>query len=314
MQYGTTMIKPWVVVLAGGEGTRLHSLTRALYGVDLPKQFAVLVGDRSLLQLTVERAELLTTRDRILVVVTAHREALTRHQMAPYGGVTILAQPRSLDTGPGMLFPLAYILGIDPLATVAFLPSDHYIPNAAPLLQALRAPTAQRVALIGVAPTAPEMEYGWIVPGRRLRASARREVARFVEKPAAHVAESLFAGGALWNTFIQIGALTTYWDLVRGHLPEHARAFERFATAVGSLGESYALADAYAQVDRANFSSDVLAHATELAVAPVSGSGWNDWGSPRRVFESLAGTSHLESLLSRIRGPRTVVEALRAAG
>jgi len=65
---------------------------------------------------------------------------------------------------------------------VAFLPSDHYIPNAAPLLQALRAPTAERVALIGVAPTAPEMEYGWIVPGRRLRASARREVARFVEK------------------------------------------------------------------------------------------------------------------------------------
>src|SRR5689334_24084818 len=31
--------RPYVVVLAGGEGTRLASLTRALYGTDLPKQF-----------------------------------------------------------------------------------------------------------------------------------------------------------------------------------------------------------------------------------------------------------------------------------
>lgn len=310
------MSNPWIVVLAGGEGTRLHSLTRALYGVDLPKQFAVLVGRRSLLQLTVERAELLTTRERIVVVVTAHREALAREQLADYRGVKLLAQPRGLDTGPGMMFPLAHILGVDPLATVAFLPSDHYIPNAEPVLAALRAPTAGRVTLIGVMPTGSEMEYGWIVPGRRLGSSGRREVARFVEKPAAPVAESLFAGGALWNTFIQVGSLTTYWDLARDHLPSHAHAFESYAASVGSLGESRALADAYARIEHANFSSDVLVHATELAVAPVAGSGWNDWGSPRRVFESLAGTPHLDTLLGRIRGsrPDVAVEQVRATG
>lgn len=293
---------------------RLHSLTRALYGVDLPKQFAVLVSDRSLLQLTVERAALLTTHERILVVVGRHREALAREQLATYGGVKILAQPRGLDTGPGMTFPLAYILAMDPTATVTFFPSDHYIPDIAPLLEALRSPTAGRITLIGVAPTAPELEYGWIVPGRRLAGRSRYEVARFVEKPAAAVAESLFARGALWNTFIQVGALTTFWDLVRGHLPQHARVFERYAAAVGSLGESHALEDAYARSEPANFSSDVLAHATELAVAPVARTGWSDWGSPRRVFESLAGTPHLHALLARIRGPRVEVERLRAAG
>jgi len=314
VQHGTTMANPWIVVLAGGEGMRLKSLTRALYGFDLPKQFAVLVGDQSLLQLTVERAERITTRDRIVVAVTAHHEAIAREQLAPYGGITILAQPRSLDTGVGMLFPLAYLLAIDPLATVAFLPSDHYIPNVAPLLDVLRAPTAGRLALVGVAPTAPEPEYGWIVPGARLRASARREVTRFVEKPTAAIAANLFAGGALWNTFIQIGELTTYWDLAREHLPANARAFESFAAAVGSLGEASALAEAYSRSERANFSKDVLAHATELAVAPIAGSGWNDWGTPRRVFESLAGTPQLDALLSRIRGPRAEVEALYAAG
>src|SRR4051794_23036788 len=45
---------PYVVILAGGEGQRLAPLTRALYGTDLPKQFAVLAGERSLMQTTIE--------------------------------------------------------------------------------------------------------------------------------------------------------------------------------------------------------------------------------------------------------------------
>ena len=69
---------PWIVVLAGGEGKRLHSLTRALYGVDLPKQFAVLAGDRTLLQQTIERALRLTVPERVLVVVSTTREAIAR--------------------------------------------------------------------------------------------------------------------------------------------------------------------------------------------------------------------------------------------
>ena len=38
----------WAIVLAGGEGVRLRSLTRRLYGDDRPKQYAALVGARSL--------------------------------------------------------------------------------------------------------------------------------------------------------------------------------------------------------------------------------------------------------------------------
>lgn len=298
------MQRPWIVVLAGGEGTRLTSLTRALYGIDLPKQFAVLVGERSLLQLTIERAEQLTTRDRIVVIVSAPRAELARDQLADYSGVELVIQPRALDTGPGLLLPLARILARDPLGTVAFLPSDHYLADPAPLLAALRTPPADRLSLIGITPTAPEPEYGWIVKGRGLRHAGAYHVQRFVEKPDASLAEALFASGALWNTFIQCGALTTYWDLARRHLPVHAHAFEQYACAVDTLAEEHALEDAYARMQPANFSRDLLAHAAELAVVPVAGTGWSDWGSPRRVFESLAGSSHLDQLLSRIRGPR----------
>lgn len=296
--------QPYVVILAGGEGNRLAPLTRALYGTDLPKQFAVLSGQHSLMQTTVERAMTLTSPDRISVIVSAHHADLARHQLAPYPGVELVVQPRNLDTAPGILLPLVRILTRSFCARVVFLPSDHHVPNPEPLHAALRdtgqGALADRLVMVGVAPTGPEVEYGWIVRGPRIGHTAAHEVERFQEKPSADIAEQLWQRGGLWNTFIQAGPARRFWDLARAHLPVHAAAFERYGVAIGGLGETAALEAAYRSLPAANFSRDVLSHARDLAVAPVSGSGWSDWGSPARVFASLAGTACHDRLVGRI--------------
>lgn len=87
----------------------------------------------------------------------------------------------------------------------------------------------------------------------------------------------------------------------RAH-PKHTAAFERYAAAIDTPDEHAALADAYHAMQPANFSRDVLAHAEDLAVVPVAGSGWSDWGSPKRVFVSLVGTVNHDRLVARIRG------------
>lgn len=296
---------PYVVILAGGEGNRLAPLTRALYGTDLPKQFAVLSGQHSLMQTTVERAMTLTSPERISVVVSAHHADLARQQLAPYPGVELVVQPRNLDTAPGILLPLVRILVRSFCARVVFLPSDHYIPNAEPLNAALRdagkSELADRLVMVGVAPAGPEVDYGWIVRGRRIGGTAAHDVERFQEKPSAETAEDLWRRGGLWNTFIQAGPARRFWDLAREHVPVHAAAFERYGVAIGGLNETEALDAAYRALPAANFSRDVLSHARDLAVAPVSGSGWSDWGSPARVFASLQGTECHERLVGRIR-------------
>jgi mannose-1-phosphate guanylyltransferase len=301
---------PYVVVLAGGDGRRLAPLMRALYGTDLPKQFAVLVGDRSLLQTTIERATALTVLDRILVVVTAHHEQLAVTQIAPYPGVELIVQPKNLDTGPGILLPLVRILARTQKARVIFLPSDHHVPNTEPISRALCGAADEvlhdRIALLGVTPTAPEVEYGWIVRGVRVGRTAGFTVRRFHEKPTFPVARQLWRTGSLWNTFISAGSVHVFWELAQRHLPAHAAALERYAVAIDSLGEAQALVAAYNAMTAASFSRDVLSHANSLAVMPVSDSGWSDWGSPQRVFASLAGTENHDRLVARIGGEPTM--------
>ena len=78
----------------------------------------------------------------------------------------------------GLLFPLARILARDPLGTVAVLPSDHYLADTRPLVDALVRPVRDRLALVGVTPTGPELEYGWIVKSHRLGNHTAYGVAR----------------------------------------------------------------------------------------------------------------------------------------
>jgi len=40
------------IILAGGDGTRLLSLTRRIAGLDLPKQFCQILGKETLLEQT----------------------------------------------------------------------------------------------------------------------------------------------------------------------------------------------------------------------------------------------------------------------
>jgi mannose-1-phosphate guanylyltransferase len=296
---------PHVVVLAGGEGRRLSPLTRALYGNDLPKQFAVLAGSKSLMQTTVERALLVTTADRVSVVVTIHQAETARAQLRAYPGVELVIQPCNLDTGPGLLLPLVRILARDSNARVVFLPSDHYVRDDLPFVDAITASAvgglADRVTLIGVEPAGPEREYGWIVSGQQLGRSARI-VASFAEKPSARLAEHLYRSGALWNTFISTGPAQQYWELAREHLPHHAVALEDYALAIGDPSEQQALVEAFREMPPANFSSGLLARAEGLAVIAVRDTGWSDWGSPARVFASLVGSPEHETLVERLRG------------
>ena len=126
--------------------------------------------------------------------------------------------------------------------------------------------------------------------------SDRYAVLRFLEKPEPALARALLRQGALWNTFIMVAAIDALRELGRRHLPEHARRLEGCASAQD-------LEAAYAALPPASFSRAVLERAENLALVPLRGAGWSDWGTPGRVLDSLSGTPDHERLLQRLARP-----------
>lgn len=299
---------PWAIVLAAGEGRRLAPLTQRLYGAARPKQFAVLDGERSLLQRTIDRLRPLIAVDRVVVVVPAEYEALARSQLADWPELHVVVQPVGRGTGPGILLPLAYVRERDPDATVCVVPSDHEFEDPGALRSALRRAAslarAAPIVALGARATRAETEYGWMRVGPDAGCGAR--VLSFVEKPDAGTAARLLREGALWNTFILVGSARSIWERAAARMPQAARAIEACAP-VASERSRAALAAAYADMEERNFSKDVLEHERDLAVVEISDAGWCDLGCPKRVREALrrsgrVATSRLRAALDDIAG------------
>ena len=85
------------VILCGGSGTRLWPLSRKSF----PKQFVPLIGNKSLLQLTLERVSLLSQRV-ICVASDEHRFLVAEAMQASKVQGTVLLEPVARNTAAAM--------------------------------------------------------------------------------------------------------------------------------------------------------------------------------------------------------------------
>ncbi len=285
----------WAVILAGGDGTRLKSLTRHIAGDDRPKQFCSVLGRGALLEETQDRAALELARERTLYVVNRAHENFYRPMLRDEPAANLVTQPSNRGTAPAILYSLLRIAGRDPQAIVAFFPSDHYISDdvkfMAQIRTALDTAAARRdlIVLLGLDPESPEVEYGWIEPAKAIHGQAKVfGVRRFWEKPNKMLAQVLQLRGCLWNSFVMVASAQALLDIIGSAIPELYRSFAALTLLFGTTAEAKAIDLLYSRLADVNFSHQVLALKPErLAVLKVTGVRWNDLGEPKRVMASL---------------------------
>ena len=284
------------MILAGGDGERTRPFIERWLGYHKPKQYCTFAGNRSLFQQTVDRADALGTPGRRVSVVAREYAGEARAQLSDrYEGI-VLAQPLNRGTAPGALLALARIHVEDPAGVAVIYPSDHFVLPEDTFITtvddavAAAATHRERLVLIGVQPEGPELDYGWIQPGAPLavEGGGLYEVNAFVEKPSPETGKAILANGGLWNSMVLAGKVGTFWKLAWRHIPEVMTRIARFREAIGTPGEMSILESVYESMPHRDFSKDVLQRSSDhLAVLPLQGVLWSDWGRPERIAATL---------------------------
>jgi mannose-1-phosphate guanylyltransferase len=287
----------WSIVLAGGEGTRLRPLIQRIHPDGRPKQYAVLVGSRSLLEQTLDRTGLIVAPERTVVVTTRAHAAFFSSEIFAPGAPKILVQPVDRGTAAGVLLPAHWIRRRAPEAIVAVFPSDHFIADDAAFtrhvteLASVARHHPQRIFLVGAEPDSPETGYGWIEPGAEIgktEIGPIRLVDRFWEKPSPETARACMQRGCLWNTFVMVARVSALVEAGRRTLPTLHERLTRIGPCLGAEAEAGAVERAYALAPTANFSKTVLvSNVRQLGVSRLPHMTWSDWGTPDRVIATL---------------------------
>jgi mannose-1-phosphate guanylyltransferase len=277
----------WVVLLAAGDGTRVHGLVRDGRGVLAPKQFCTLDGTESMLRWSVRRALGVVPMDRIVPVVAAKHRYWWTKDLSDLPSENVVIQPRNRGTAIGILLPLLHILEQDRHARVLILPSDHHATDEERLRKfIIRAVSSlemrsDRIVLLGMVPEGPDSDYGWIVP---VSTGEWTQVEAFVEKPDRDEARSLMRRGALLNSFIIAAEAEVLLQLYLRTLPDLVGEFGGWKNeAEGRWSALTALYDVLPSLD---FSREVLERSPGyLSTVCVSGCGWTDLGTPARLHD-----------------------------
>jgi mannose-1-phosphate guanylyltransferase len=286
----------WGVILAGGDGVRLRPLTRFICRDERPKQFCPLYGGATLLEHAFARAGHSIPAGQVVVSLNrAHQEFYLRTPLE-FPPQRRVVQPCNRGTAPAILSSLLVIGQDDPAATVAVFPSDHYYSDENVITAAverafdLAHAEPDSLVLVGATPDGPEVEYGWIEIG----AAAGRKpdsfrVANFLEKPSVQMARVLLERNALWNTFVMVGRILTFVEMICSAMPGLLRMFH------DSLirrvpGEEIRIVDSlYAGLPPADFSRRILSLETgRLIVHRLGRVTWSDLGDCDRATAALS--------------------------
>jgi mannose-1-phosphate guanylyltransferase len=282
----------YVVILAGGGGTRLWPLSRARR----PKPFLPLLdGGRSLLAATVDRLAPLVALADVYVVTDARYAPLVHEAVPSIAPDHVVGEPQGRNTAAAVALA-AHVIERPADEVMISLHADQAIVDEAGFRAALEAAASRAadgdIVTLGITPDGPATGYGYILAAGAASTYAGRDtfrVERFEEKPSPARAQELIDGGrAYWNA----GSFVWRRDTLLAGLAEHASDVAGpIADWFGGPGavrqdgvEAWpadAIADVYAGLPARAIDHALLEPASmqgRVAVVPAA-VGWSDLGS-----------------------------------
>ncbi|URZ08149.1 mannose-1-phosphate guanylyltransferase [Clostridium felsineum] len=271
------------LIMAGGRGERFWPLSTD----EKPKQFLQLLGDKTMIQMTVERLEDLIDIQRIFVVTGERYVDILREQLPKLPKRNIIVEPVGRNTAPCIALSAFVINKYYEDASIVVLPSDHLIVQEDKLLNTIKvaeefvSQNDTSIVTLGMKPTRTETGYGYIESGEvsdKIDKFEIKKVNKFVEKPNKEKAEKYVqAGNFLWNGGMFIWKCSTILKLTEKYLNKTYNILKNVMD-VGKDKFQIVLKKEYKNVDNISVDYGIMEKADSIYVIPCD-FGWDDIGT-----------------------------------
>lgn len=286
----------YAIVLAGGIGSRLWPRSRN----DHPKQLLDLVSERTMIQETVDRLQLLMPCENITIVVGENHAVKVREQLKELPPENVLVEPSGRGTAPAIGLALLHIRRLAAQAgisnpVIGSFHADHVITKRDEFCRLVQAGAQiaekEFIVTLGITPDHPHTGYGYIERDGELdkvNGLTAYRVARFVEKPSYHKAEEYLATGRYsWNSGMFMWTLSTILEEYQAYLPDLYASLEQIGAAYGQADYDKKMGDIWNAIRSETIDVGIAEKSQRMAVLPAD-IGWSDVGDWSVVADLLA--------------------------
>lgn len=271
------------LIMAGGKGTRFWPLSTE----EKPKQFLNLIGEETMIQMTINRIKPIIPIERIFVCTGEMYVDLVKEQLPELPDRNIIVEPEGRNTAPCIALSAMVIDRYYKNSNMVVLPSDHLIKDEEEFRNTLLAADSfikekdEAIVTLGMNPSRPEVGYGYIKYSDEVLKSNDFRVIKvdsFVEKPNLDTAKKyLREGNYLWNGGMFIWSINNVINQIKMYSTSTYNALiDVMEVSEEKLQET--INNNYEGTEATSIDYAVLEKSKDVYVIP-SNFGWDDVGS-----------------------------------
>lgn len=285
------------IIFAGGVGTRLWPLSRK----KSPKQFEKIIGNKSTLQLTIERLIPHLAYEDIYISTGVSYVDVVKKQLPSIPSQNIIGEPVKKDVGPAVCVMMGMLAKKFPNEPVIILWSDHMVKNQSKfkeiisLIEAFIKKNPDKIVFIGQKPRFASENLGWIEMGETIHTEETVNFKKFLAfkyKPDKELAEKYLKDGRYcWNLGYFVSTPKFIYELFMRFSPHIYRLAEDILASRGTETWEKDFKMLYEQMPEINFDNAVLEQLdNNLAYVVVEDIGWSDVGAWEALKEAMEQT------------------------
>jgi mannose-1-phosphate guanylyltransferase len=283
-----------IVVFAGGVGTRLWPLSRK----NSPKQFEKILGEKSTLQLAVDRLRPDFAFEDIYVATGKKYEKIVRHQLPKIPAKNFIFEPAVRDVGPAVGLSLSIIGHDHPDEPVAILWSDHFVKKERRFREVLHfaqdlvKENNDSLIFIGQRARFANQNLGWIEFGKEIKEIRGTKVFEFkklIYRPSLSQAEQFLASDNFaWNPGYFVTTPKFVLSQYEKFAPEMNKGLRKIQSAIGTKDFENIVETTYPTLEKISFDDAILEKIDPKHVFVIAADlGWSDVGAWEALKEAL---------------------------